>query len=176
MPADRAYNVLFLCTGNSARSILGEALLNQLGKGRFHAYSAGSHPKGSVNPLAIEVLREAGLPSEGFRSKSWDEFATADAPKMDFVFTVCDDAAGETCPLWPGHPMTAHWGIEDPAAVDGPEFRRKAAFEDALRYMRNRITAFVSLPIGKIDSLSLSAKLRGIGAMDGSTVHAPQMA
>ena len=173
---DRVYNVLFLCTGNSARSILGEVLLNTMGEGRFRAYSAGSYPKGEVNPMSLEVLRDAGLPTEGLRSKSWDEFAGIEAPKMDFVFTVCDDAAGETCPIWPGQPMTAHWGIEDPAAVAGSEFQRRAAFEDAMRFMRNRVTAFVNLPHASIDRLTLTAKLRGIGAMDGSTRHAAQVA
>lgn len=176
MPADRIYNVLFLCTGNSARSILGEALLNQLGAGRFRGYSAGSHPKGEVNPLTLRVLEENGIPIDGLRSKSWDEFAVAGAPQMDFVFTVCDNAAGEACPLWPGHPMTAHWGIEDPAAVTGPELTRHAAFEDALRFMRNRVLAFTSLPLAGIDRLSLQTRLHGIGVMDGATVHAPQVA
>jgi arsenate reductase len=166
---DRIYNVLFLCTGNSARSILGEALLNRPGAGPFRGYSAGSHPKGAVHPLALDVLRANGLATEGLRSKSWDEFATADAPRMDFVFTVCDNAAGEVCPVWPGQPMTAHWGIEDPAAVDGPGFRQRAAFEDAFRFMRNRITAFVSLPLASIDRMSLQAKLKAIGEGEGST-------
>jgi arsenate reductase len=176
VPADRAYNILFLCTGNSARSVLGEALLNQLGGGRFHAYSAGSHPRGEVNPMTLRVLSEAGIPTEGLRSKSWDEFAGPDAPQMDFVFTVCGDAAGETCPNWPGHPMTAHWGIEDPAKVTGTELHRKAAFEDALKFMRNRIAAFISLPLASIDRLSLQTRLHGIGRMDGASVHAPQVA
>jgi arsenate reductase len=169
VPADRVYNVLFLCTGNSARSIIGEALLNHVGNGRFRAYSAGSTPKGTVNPMAIKVLGDAGIATAGLRSKGWDEFAVAGAPVMDFVFTVCDNAAGEACPIWPGQPMTAHWGIEDPAEVEGPEFRRRAAFEDALGFMRNRIGAFVSLPIDSIDRLALGSKLRGIGAMDGAT-------
>jgi arsenate reductase len=172
MPADRIYNVLFLCTGNSARSILGEALLNHVGDGRFRAFSAGSSPKGQVHPLALDVLNAAGIATAGLRSKPWDEFATPDAPKMDFVFTVCDNAAGEACPIWPGQPMTAHWGIEDPAAIAGPEFKRRAAFEDALRFMRNRIAAFVSLPLETIDNMALGSKLRGIGAMDGSTTKA----
>jgi arsenate reductase len=177
MPADdRTYNVLFLCTGNSARSILGEALLNHLGDSRFRGFSAGSHPKGQVNPMTLKVLAEAGISTEGLRSKAWDEFATPDAPKLDFVFTVCDQAAGEACPIWPGQPMTAHWGIEDPAAVDGTEFQQRAAFQEALRFMRNRIAAFVNLPIESIDRLTLNSKLRGIGAMDGSTVKAPQVA
>lgn len=170
MTADRVYNVLFLCTGNSARSILGEALINHLGEGRFRGFSAGSHPKGSVHPLALEVLSEAGVDTSGMRSKSWDEFAGPDAPQMDFVFTVCDNAAGEACPIWPGHPMTAHWGIEDPAAVSGTAHAQKAAFEDALNYMRNRVTAFISLPLRSIDAMSLQAQLRTIGQMDGSTV------
>lgn len=172
MSADHVYNVLFLCTGNSARSILGEAVLNHVGGGQFRAYSAGSTPKGEVNPMALEILREAGISTDGLRSKSWDEFATPDAPKMDFVFTVCDNAAGEACPIWPGQPMTAHWGIEDPAAIEGPEFKRRAAFDDALRFMRNRIAAFTSLPIASIDKMALTSKLRGIGGMDGSTTKA----
>jgi arsenate reductase len=169
MSADRTYNVLFLCTGNSARSILGEALLNHVGGGRLRGFSAGSAPKGEVNPMALTVLRGAGISTEGLRSKPWDEFAVPGAPVMDFVFTVCDSAAGEACPIWPGQPMTAHWGIEDPAAVEGPEFKRRAAFEDAMRFMRNRIGAFVSLPLESIDRLALGSRLRGIGAMDGAT-------
>lgn len=170
MPAaDRVYNVLFLCTGNSARSVLGEALLNHVGNGRFKAYSAGSTPKGQIHPMTLKILQEAGISTEGLRSKPWDEFAGPVAPKMDFVFTVCDNAAGETCPIWPGQPMTAHWGIEDPAAVAGPEFKQRQAFEDALRFMRNRIAAFINLPLESIDRMALSSKLRGIGAMDGST-------
>ncbi len=174
--ADRVYNVLFLCTGNSARSVLGEVLLNHMGNGRFRGFSAGSHPKGRVHPMALAVLAAEGLPTAGLRSKSWDEFATPDAPKMDFVFTVCDNAAGEACPLWPGQPMTAHWGIEDPAAVEGSELARRAAFQDALRYMKNRISAFISLPLSTIDRISLTHRLQGIGMMDGSTFHAPQVA
>jgi arsenate reductase len=166
---DRIYNVLFLCTGNSARSIIGEAVLNHVGEGRFRGYSAGSHPRGTVHPMAIDVLRKAGISTAGARSKPWDEFATANAPRMDFVFTVCDNAAGEACPVWPGQPMTAHWGIEDPAAVEGPEFKQRAAFEDALRFMRNRISAFINLPLSSIDNMALQSKLRGIGAMEGST-------
>lgn len=172
MPADRVYNVLFLCTGNSARSILGEAMLNHVGEGRFRAFSAGSTPKGQVHPMSLAVLREAGISTEGLRSKAWDEFAAPGAPEMDFVFTVCDNAAGEVCPIWPGQPMTAHWGIEDPAAVEGPEFAQRAAFEDALRYLRNRITAFINLPIASIDRMALGSKLRDIGAMDGSSTKA----
>ena len=166
---ERIYNVLFLCTGNSARSILGEALINRLGAGRFRGYSAGSHPKGAVHPLALAVLAENSIATDGLRSKSWDEFATAGAPAMDFVFTVCDNAAGEACPIWPGQPMTAHWGIEDPAAVEGADFRKRAAFDDAFRFMRNRIAAFVSLPLASIDRMSLQAKLTAIGEGEGST-------
>lgn len=169
MPAERVYNVLFLCTGNSARSILGEALLNHLGNGRFRAWSAGSTPKGRVHPMAIEVLGRLGIPTEGLRSKGWEEFAGPEAPQMDFVFTVCDNAAGEACPLWPGQPVTAHWGIEDPAAVEGPDFRQRAAFEQALRFLRNRITAFVNLPLASIDRMALATRLEDIGAMEGTT-------
>lgn len=176
MSADRTYNVLFLCTGNSARSILGEAVLNDIGQGRFRAFSAGSTPKGQVHPIALRVLQEAGISTEGLRSKPWDEFAGPDAPKMDFVFTVCDNAAGEACPVWPGQPMTAHWGIEDPATAGGPEFRERAAFEDALRFMRNRITAFINLPLTSIDRMALTSKLHGIGAMEGSTSKAQDSA
>jgi arsenate reductase len=166
---DRVYNVLFLCTGNSARSVMGEVLLNKLGGGRFRAYSAGSTPKGRVHPMTLAVLQQAGFSTEGLRSKAWDEFAALDAPKMDFVFTVCDDAAGEACPIWPGQPTTAHWGIEDPAAVDGPEFKQQAAFEEAMRYLKNRIVAFINLPLDSIDHLALGPQLKGIGTMDGSS-------
>lgn len=169
MPADRVFNVLFLCTGNSARSILGEALLNHVGEGRFRAYSAGSKPKGEVHPMALEVLSAAGIPTAGLRSKPWDEFAMPDAPEMDFVFTVCDNAAGEACPVWPGQPMTAHWGIEDPAAAEGNRLGQLAAFEQAMRYLRNRISTFINLPLASIDRMALTSKLRGIGAMEGST-------
>lgn len=166
---ERVYNVLFLCTGNSARSILAESVLSQDGSGRFRAFSAGSQPKGAVNPVALRVLERAGYPATGFRSKSWDEFAAPGAPVMDFVFTVCDQAAGEACPLWPGQPMTAHWGIEDPAAVEGTELEKEAAFVAALRYMKNRISAFTALPIASLDRLALGARLREIGASDGAT-------
>jgi protein-tyrosine-phosphatase len=155
------YNVLFLCTGNSARSILAEALLNHAGRGRFRAFSAGSFPKGRVHPMALEVLGECGLPSDGFRSKSWDEFAVPGAPELDFVFTVCDDAAGETCPIWPGKPMTAHWGIEDPAAVEGEAQRR--AFLTAFHALKRRIDLFLALPLESIDELSLRNRLSAIG-------------
>jgi arsenate reductase (thioredoxin) len=157
------YNVLFLCTANSARSILAEAILNQIGEGRFHAFSAGSHPRGSVNPVALDVLRSLGHPVEDLRSKSWDEFAQPDAPKLDFVFTVCDNAAGEVCPIWPGQPMTAHWGIPDPAAVEGSDAEIHAAFFDAYRQLRNRISLFTALPIASIDRLSLRHRLEEIG-------------
>jgi protein-tyrosine-phosphatase len=171
---DRPYNVLFLCTGNSARSIIGEALLNQIGKGRFHAYSAGSFPKGEVHPSALHVLETADLPTTGLRSKSWDEFATPGAPELDFIFTVCDNAANETCPIWPGHPMTAHWGIPDPAAALGSEAERQVAFLDTVRMLRNRISLFLNLPIEEIDSLALHRRLREIGRTDDAAVTATQ--
>jgi arsenate reductase len=157
------FNVLFLCTGNSARSILGEAILNHLGQGRFQAYSAGSHPAGQVNPLAIEELRRMGLSTEAYRSKSWDEFAAPGAPRMDFVFTVCDSAAKETCPVWPGHPVTAHWGVEDPAAVTGSEEQRRQAFRAAALVMWRRIELFLSLPLDKLDRMARSAMVADIG-------------
>ena len=157
----RIYNVLFLCTGNSARSILAEAILNKEGAGRFQAFSAGSFPKGQVNPASLKVLGELGYATEGYRSKSWDEFATADAPPLDFVFTVCDDAAGETCPIWPGHPMTAHWGIPDPAAAEPS--KRDRAFRDAYYALQRRIGLFLCLPLESIDAMSLQSKLREIG-------------
>jgi arsenate reductase len=166
---DRVFNVLFLCTGNTARSILAEKILARDGAGKFLAFSAGSHPKGEVNPFALKVLEAAGYPTDGARSKSWDEFAGPDAPKMDFVFTVCDNAAEETCPHWPGQPMTAHWGIEDPAAVEGNDIEKERAFVTALRYLRNRISAFSALPIQSLDRLSLTHRLRDIGQMDGAT-------
>ncbi len=166
---DRVFNVLFLCTGNSARSILAESILRKDGAGRFRAFSAGSQPKGAVNPFALKVLKAMDYPAEGFRSKPWDEFALPGAPVMDFVFTVCDSAAGEACPVWPGQPMTAHWGIEDPAAVEGTDIDKERAFSTAARYMKSRIGAFLSLPLGSIDRMALGAKLRGIGAMEGST-------
>jgi arsenate reductase len=169
---DRVFNVLFLCTGNTARSILAERILAKDGDGRFRAFSAGSHPKGVVNPFALKVLESFGYPTEGARSKSWDEFAGPDAPKMDFVFTVCDNAAGETCPFWPGQPMTAHWGIEDPAAVEGTDLEKERAFVLALRYLRNRIGIFGALPLGSLDRLALSAKLREIGETEGASHEA----
>ena len=169
---DRVFNVLFLCTGNTARSVLAESVLRKDGAGRFNAFSAGSHPKRTVNLFALKVLAAYGYPAEGFRSKSWDEFATPDAPKMDFVFTVCDDAAGEVCPIWPGQPMSAHWGIEDPAAVEGADIQKEAAFVTAFKYLRNRISVFISLPIRSIDAMTLGARLRAIGRMAGSTSEA----
>jgi arsenate reductase len=166
---DRLYNVLFLCTGNSARSILAESILQKDGAGRFRAFSAGSQPKGQVNPLALKMLEQWGYPTKGFRSKTWDEFAGPDAPAMDFVFTVCDSAAGEACPIWPGHPATAHWGIEDPAAVEGTEIEKLRAFNAAFRYMKTRISAFTALPIATLDTMTLAAKLREIGRSEGAT-------
>ena len=157
-------NVLFLCTGNSARSIIAEALLNKLGAGRFHAFSAGSFPKCEINPHSVPVLNGLGFDASQFRSKSWDEFAGTDAPPLDFVFTVCDNAAGETCPIWPGQPITAHWGVPDPAAVTGSEAVIAAAFAETARSLRNRIELFLSLPMAKLDRMSLQAKVREIGA------------
>lgn len=164
---NRPYNVLFLCTGNSARSILGEAVLNHAGDRRFKAYSAGSYPKGEVHPAALKLLSDCGFPTEGLRSKSWDEFAAEGAPELDFVFTVCDDAAGETCPAWPGQPMTAHWGIEDPAKVEGP--RQEQAFLQALSYMKARISLFTALPIEALDEMTLRSRLKAIGRETGAT-------
>jgi arsenate reductase (thioredoxin) len=166
---ERVFNVLFLCTGNTARSILAEAILNKDGRGRFRAYSAGSQPKGVVNPVALRLLQRLDYPTIGLRSKSWQEFARPDAPTMDFVFTVCDNAAGEACPVWPGKPMTAHWGIEDPAGVEGSEAEKEAAFIEAHRLLKNRIGAFVNLPLKSIDALALGPKLREIGRMEGAT-------
>jgi arsenate reductase len=160
---EKIFNVLFLCTGNSARSILAESLLNAIGKGRFKAYSAGSHPNGKVNPFAIEFLSKVGLPTEGFRSKSWDEFATPDAPVMDYVLTVCDQAAGEQCPFWPGQPMSAHWGVADPAAVEGSDADKRRAFKDAATTLQTRIELFTSLPTATLDRMSLKAQLDEIG-------------
>ena len=157
------YNVLFLCTGNTARSILAEGILRNEGAGQFHAYSAGSHPKGKVNPFAIKTLDEFGYPTGDYRSKNWDEFAKPKAPVMDFIFTVCDNAAGETCPIWPGHHMTAHWGVEDPALVEGTDIDKERAFASAFKQLRNRITIFISLPFDKLDQISLKGKLRDIG-------------
>ena len=164
--SNRPFNVLFLCTGNSARSILAEALLNREGAGRFHAFSAGSFPKGRVHPMTLEVLREVGIPSNGFRSKSWDEFAGPDAPPLDFIFTVCDNAAGETCPIWPGRPMTAHWGIEDPALVEGDGQRE--AFATALARLNDRIARLLALPLEATDPETTRQQLREIGRLDAT--------
>ena len=161
--SSKLYNVLFLCTGNSARSIMAECILNREGMGRFRAYSAGSHPKGQVHPYAIDLLKSLNYQTDGLRSKSWDEFAAPGAPAMDFVFTVCDDAANEVCPVWPGQPMTAHWGVPDPAAAEGTEAQRRYAFVDAYRMLSNRISIFVSLPITSLDQLTLQRRLHEIG-------------
>jgi protein-tyrosine-phosphatase len=163
MTATKIYNVLFLCTGNSARSILAESLLKHWGNGKFRAFSAGSIPKGQVHPLALDLLKRMNLPAEGFRSKSWDEFAAPGAPPIDFIFTVCDNAAGEVCPVWPGKPMTAHWGIADPAAVEGTDLEEASAFRKALKELEARIKLFTSLSIGSLDSMTLQARLREIG-------------
>jgi len=164
MPTDTpTYNVLFICTGNSARSVLAEAMLNELGKERFNAYSAGSYPKGEVHPLALATLEHLRMPAAGYRSKSWDEFVAPGAPVFDFIFTVCDNAAGEACPVWPGKPVSAHWGVADPAAVEGTEEQRFKAFKEAARILHRRIELFVSLPLQRLDSLSLQSELRNIG-------------
>jgi protein-tyrosine-phosphatase len=171
---DRAFNVLFLCTGNSARSIMAEAILDKLGQGKFRAYSAGSQPKGRVHPHTIELLRSFGYDTSRFRSKSWSEFAKPGAPALDFVFTVCDNAAGETCPLWPGQPMTAHWGVPDPAEAEGFPAEIALAFKDAYRMLRRRIEIFSALPIRTLDQLSLQRRLEEIGRMDGATAKAKE--
>jgi len=160
---EKTYNALFICTGNSARSILAEGILNALGQGRFHAYSAGSHPKGEVHPLALATLERLHLPSSGYRSKNWDEFARPDAPPLDFIFTVCDNAAGEACPVWPGKPMSAHWGVPDPAAVEGSEEQQRRAFLDTALTLRRRIELFLSLPMQRLDAMSLQHELHDIG-------------
>jgi arsenate reductase len=161
--AEHIYNVLFLCTGNSARSILAESLLNHWGRGKFRGFSAGSFPKGQVHPMAIELLERMNLPTEGLRSKSWDEFAATGAPPLDFIVTVCDNAAGEVCPIWPGKPMTAHWSIADPAAVDGTEVEKALAFRRALKELESRIKLLVDLPIASLDRMKLRESLRAIG-------------
>ena len=161
--SDKIYNVLFLCTGNSARSVLAEVLLNVLSKGRFKAYSAGSHPAGRVNPFTLELLAKNGHDTAGLRSKSWDEFAAADAPRMDFVITVCDNAAGEVCPMWPGQPMTAHWGFEDPAAVKGSDEQKREKFIAVYHQIARRLNIFLSLPIDKLDRMALKEKIQDIG-------------
>ena len=167
MPPSQTYNVLFLCTGNSARSILAEALLNHRGRGGFRGFSAGSHPKGTVHPLALALLRERGLPTQGLRSKSWDEFAAPAAPALDFIFTVCDNAAGEVCPVWPGKPVAAHWGIADPAAIEGSEQERASAFGTALAELEMRIGRFLRLPIASLDPMQLKAELQAIAQAQG---------
>ena len=159
----KLHNILILCTGNSARSIIGEALFNTMGAGRVKAFSAGSHPTGRVNPFAIDVVRGLGYPVENLRSKSWDEFAVPGAPELDFVITVCDKAAGEVCPFWPGQPITAHWGFPDPAAVEGTDDEKRVAFAQTLRQMRRRVELFLSLPIDALDSLAIEKKVREIG-------------
>jgi arsenate reductase len=169
---NRPYNVLFLCTGNSARSIIAEAILNKLGAGKFRAFSAGSQPKGQVNPLTLQLLDGLGYDTSGFRSKSWNEFTTAGSPEFDFVFTVCDNAAAETCPVWPGQPMTAHWGIPDPAAATGTPAEIAFAFKDAYRMLNQRIGLFMALPIQSLDRLSLQHRLKDIGRMEGATAAA----
>jgi arsenate reductase (thioredoxin) len=161
--SERIYNVLFLCTGNSARSILAEALMNRWGQGKFRAYSAGSHPTGTVNPYALALLQKVGMATEQARSKSWDEFAAPDAPQMDFIFTVCDNAAGEACPYWPGHPTTAHWGIPDPAAIHGTDADKEKAFWAAFRTLEARIKLFTCIPFGKLEGLTLREQLTEIG-------------
>jgi arsenate reductase len=170
--SDRPYNVLFLCTGNSARSIIAEALLNQWGRGEFRGFSAGSYPKGAVHPIALELLKRVNLPTAGLRSKSWDEFASPDSLPLDFVFTVCDNAAKEVCPYWPGQPMTAHWGVPDPAAVEGTETEKWVAFREAFRLLDNRIKIFTSLPLASLDRIKLQERLDAIGKArptEGST-------
>jgi len=159
----KPYTILVLCTGNSARSIMGEALFNMLGAGRFKAYSAGSHPSGTVNPFALEQVRALGYPVEGLRSKSWDEFAAPGAPQMDFIVTVCDNAAGEVCPLWPGQPVTAHWGFPDPAAVEGTDAEKREAFARTLRQMRTRVQLFLNLPLETLDRMAIENRMKAIG-------------
>ena len=161
--SDKIYNALFICTGNSARSILAEGLLNGQGKGRFKAYSAGSQPKGEVHPMALATLKKLGMPMTGYRSKSWDEFTQPGAPEFDFIFTVCDNAAGEVCPVWPGKPMSAHWGVPDPAAVQGSDGTKMKAFHDAAIVLKRRIELFLSLPMERLDAMSLQHELHGIG-------------
>ena len=171
--AKRPFNVLFLCTGNSARSIIAEVTLNTMAHGRFRAYSAGSQPTGRVNPFALELLRKNRLPTDGLRSKSWDEFAQPGAPELDFVFTVCDNAAGEVCPLWPGQPITAHWGVEDPAAIEGDEETKRKAFLRAYSALARRIELFLALPLTKLDKIALKTKLDEIGSSSEAAAAAP---
>ena len=167
--ANKTYKVLFLCTGNSARSILAECILNRLGCGKFRAYSAGSQPKGEVHAYALDILEAQNYDVSTLRSKSWDEFAVAGAPELDFVFTVCDNAAGETCPVWPGQPMTAHWGLPDPAAAEGSEAKKRRAFADVLATLTQRIDIFCNLPLDALDAMTLQAHLREIGELEGAT-------
>ena len=169
-----SFNVLFLCTGNSARSVIAEAILNKIGGDKFHAYSAGSQPKGQVNPNTIRLLKGLGYDTSNYHSKSWDEFAKPGAPEFDFILTVCDDAAGETCPVWPGKPATAHWGIADPAAATGSEVEIAQAFQTAYRYLHNRISLFAALPLASLDQMALTSKLKEIGRMEGATGKAKQ--
>lgn len=164
MNANKIYNVLFLCTGNSARSVMSEALITTLGGGRFKGFSAGSHPTGTINPFAIEMIAPTGYDTSQLRSKSWDEFAGADAPPMDFIITVCDNAAGETCPYWPGHPATAHWGYEDPASVEGSDHKKRDAFRIVFNQIATRVRLFISLPVESLDTLSLQREVKAIGA------------
>ena len=173
---DRIYNVLFLCTHNSARSIMAEALLNHLGQGRFRAFSAGSEGGGGPKPMAIKVLEAEGISTDGLLSKTWDVFAKPDAPVMDLVITVCDQAAGEACPHWPGQPITAHWGIEDPSNVQGSEIERERAFVTALRYLRNRINVLLSLPVASLDEMALAQQVRRIGGLEGASGGRPEVA
>lgn len=172
--SERVYNVLFLCRANSARSIMAEAVLRKLGAAHFRAYSAGSRPSGAVHPLALKVLADYEFPTDGLRSKSWEEFSAPGAPEMDFVFTVCDDTAAEPCPDWPGHPMTAHWGIDDPLAVEGADIEKERAFVRSFKYLRTRISIFLSLPLASIDALALSSKLREIGRSEGHSAQGAQ--
>jgi arsenate reductase (thioredoxin) len=171
--ADRPFNILFLCTANSARSIIAEAILNKIGSGKFRAFSAGSHPKGQINPHALQLLQSLGHDVSGFRSKSWSEFANPGAPLLDFVFTVCDNAAGETCPVWPGQPMTAHWGVPDPALATSSPAEVALAFKDTYRMLNQRIGIFAALPLRSLDHLSLQKKLREIGQVEGAPASTP---
>jgi arsenate reductase len=166
----RSYNVLFLCTGNSARSILAEGILRKDGERHFQAYSAGSQPKSAVNPLALKVLGDHGYPTDGYRSKSWDEFAAPGAPVMDFVLTVCDSTAGEACPVWPGHPSMAHWGIDDPAAIEGSDADKEQAFVRAFQFLKDRISTFIHLPLATLDRFTIGTRLQAIGHLEGASV------
>jgi arsenate reductase len=174
--SERVYNVLFLCTHNSARSILAEALLNHLGQGRFRAFSAGSEGGAGPKPLALKVLEAEGIATEGLSSKTWDVFAQPDTPVMDMVITVCDQAAGEACPVWPGQPMTAHWGMENPSRVEGAEIEREKAFVQAMRFLRNRINLLLALPVHRLDKLTLTSRMREIGQTEGATSRRPEVA